>query len=172
MQIQEFYRQIIELCLKKWFFLLQLESRNDPKIKENAEIDSVLGWKRIMNIHEITSCCCSSRNSLRPLPTAVEAEWWWWWWPLVAAVEAAKVAAMPCARPLLRQEVELFIRELSRLPWLLTTAEAGGGSPWPPPLALEDDPLLELLLEVGLEIGGWRTPEPTLFVPEELRDLT
>ena len=50
----------------------------------------------------------------------------------------ANEAAIPCARPLLKQEVELFINELRRL--------------LPPLLAA--DPILELLLEVGLEMGG------------------
>ena len=53
------------------------------------------------------------------------------------AVEASE-AAIPCARPLLKQEVELFINELRRLL----------------PLLLAADPMLELLLEVGLDIGG------------------
>ena len=102
--------------------------------------------------------CCSSRNSLRPLPT---------WlllllvtlplpaWPLepgselaaeAATAEAVRVAAMPCASPLLRQEVELFISVL-RMP-------------------LEELELL--LLEVGLEMGGCLV-ELLLLLPLELR---
>ena len=98
--------------------------------------------------------CCSSRNSLRPLPTwlllpllvtaALLA------WPLGAATleaaEAVRVAAMPCASPLLRQEVELFISVL-RMP-------------------LEELELL--LLEVGLEMGGCLV-ELLLLLPLELR---
>ena len=71
-------------------------------------------------------------------------------WPLGAATleaaEAVRVAAMPCASPLLRQEVELFISVL-RMP-------------------LEELELL-LLLEVGLEMGGCL--ELLLLLPLELR---
>ena len=103
---------------------------------------------------------------MRPLPTAecdcTEPPWpftvtAWPFWRPPFCVEA-KEAAIPCARPLLKQpEVELFIKELRRL--------------LPPELAA--DPMLELLLEVGLEIGGCRTPLPlpTLLVPLVFRDL-
>ena len=72
-------------------------------------------------------------------------------WPLepeaaeAATAEAVRVAAMPCASPLLRQEVELFISVL-RMP-------------------LEELELL--LLEVGLEMGGCL--ELLLLLPLELR---
>ena len=72
-------------------------------------------------------------------------------WPLgcaatLEAAEAVRVAAMPCASPLLRQEVELFISVL-RMP-------------------LEELELL-LLLEVGLEMGGCL--ELLLLLPLEWR---
>ena len=87
---------------------------------------------------------------MRPLPTWLLLPLW----PLEAteaAAEAVKVAAMPCASPLLRQEVELFISVLRLRPLA-----------WPP---LEELELL--LLEVGLEMGGC-LPELVLL-PLELR---
>ena len=79
---------------------------------------------------------------------------------------APRVAARPWANPLLIPLLNPLLNEL------LLIKLSSPLLPLLNPLLPLLDPILELLLEVGREMGGWRTPDPTELVPLELRDLT